>query len=429
MSRDQNEIDAYYATLTKGLRENPPSNTAEYHVLRRQSVLAAMRSGDAEIDRMHRLLPNTACPTAPKAPVVADSSTFKMPLLPRVTDVFKDIVMGENAHVFCHLEVMINAMRESGITHSLLLIGPPSVGKTSTAQLIARAVERPYYSTSGSIIGTDLIKLVTEKLIPLHKGEPYSEVYRHGENAFPVYRLKPTTLFIDEAHALCGAVQDALLMTLEHPHLLAHQDGYLDFRDVLIILGTTDPTKNGRGIGLAKPLRTRCTELVYQAYSAETVAEIVRRRHPRLDQEDALRLARAAKLIPRVALAYASQAGRIRISAFLNDCVGVDAEGLDSLDRKMLGLLRGSITRRSGLKVTEAELILEAASRGESIPAIQVVKARSLLAHREHKPMSLAAITDRLQMTDELEVRVRVHYLESLGLVVRTPRGVIYVDR
>lgn len=373
----------------------------------------------------NRLLPIEAA--KPQAKIL-DSPVFEPPRFTAQQGIFQKVVMGENAHVFRLLEQSINAMRENGSTTHLLLVGPPSVGKTTTAQIIAQNLERPILLLSGATIGSSLIDLVEGPLSRLCNGKPFSEIYRHPSNSLAVHRIAPTTLFVDEAHMIPAKLQTMLLMATEVPYILADKHGRMfDFQDVLLILGTTDPSRSGKNCGLAKPLRTRCAEIVFQAYGVDTVAQILNRQFPYLDMAEAHLLARAGKLVPRVALGYAKQAeaGRVRIGTFLRDFIGVDANGLDSLDQKILEALSLSYVQKNLLKVREAELLLEAANSGARVTPAQISKAKALLEHKGSKPLSIAALADRLQLTDEMEIKTRVHYLESIGMVERTPRGVV----
>lgn len=360
---------------------------------------------------------------------VLPEPVYRIPALPPMRGVFARVVLGENEHAFNRLERLVTMMREQGATKHLLLVGPPSAGKTMTSQIVSRALERPFLPLSGATMGSDLFAVVDNQIASLHSNSPWKEVYQHPDNQQPVYRVAPTTVFVDEAHALPEKIQTQMLMATERPYIIADPKGrYVDFRDVLFVLGTTDPSvKAAGGGGLVKPLRTRCTEVPFVHYGAESVGEIVRRSYPHISQTDAVLLARAAKLYPRTALSYAEQAGKDNVRQFVKHFIGADEQGLDRTDLQILEALRGSVKEIPPMKRLAAEFILEQYNAGKSsVSVLQVANAKALLeAGDQYKPMGIQAIADRLMATDLEDVRARVHYMETLHLVERTPRGVI----
>ena len=356
------------------------------------------------------------------------SSSYVVPTLPRATNIFHSVVLGENEKAFRLLELTVNTMREKGSTLPLLLVGPPSCGKTTTAQIVARALDRPFLPLSAGTLNGDLFELVDGQMTQLHARNPFSEVYKHPDNPMPVKRIKPTTIFVDEAHALTDKAQTLLLQTMEKPFLLSRPDGsYVDFRDVLVILGTTDPTLTPGGGGLVKPLRTRCVNggIVFVPYSAESVAEMLRRVNPRVTQEEALLAAKTAKLYPRVALGYVAQAGSMPLRTFLHDLIGADEHGLDPVDRQLLAVLEESVEYKHPKKIAESEAILAEHEAGRKISPLRVLQARTFLDTTSPKPMSIDALASALMVTDHEDIKARIHYLQSLKMVVRTPRGVV----
>jgi Holliday junction resolvasome RuvABC ATP-dependent DNA helicase subunit len=369
---------------------------------------------------------NASVRIVPHAQTVLDAPTFELRSQLPIQGIFADVVMGENSHVFRLLERNINTMREQGSTMHLLLVGPPSVGKTMTAQIAARSLNRPMLPLSGATLGSNLFDVVDGPLAQLHNGCFFSEVYKHPDNSMPVYRVAPTTMFVDEAHALTDKIQTALLMATEKPYMISDSEGrYLDFRDVLIILGTTDPSVKSGGGGLVKPLRTRCIEVTFVHYGEEAVGEIVMKHYPRINTQDAELLARAAKLYPRVALSYAKQAGSFPITQFVSEFLGADSRGLDPTDHKLLALLESAVTYQNPLKKAEAEIMIRQHSLGGKVSELQLAKAEAYLNTFQPKPLGIQAIADKLMITDNEDVRARVHYMERLGLLARTSRGVV----
>ncbi len=100
-------------------------------------------------------------------------------------------LVGENS--------VLRKMMESGNISSFILWGPPGVGKTTLARIIAGRLERPFYTLSAISSGVKDIREVIEK--------------SKGNNLFT-----PQTpiLFIDEIHRFNKGQQDALLGAVEN---------------------------------------------------------------------------------------------------------------------------------------------------------------------------------------------------------------------
>ncbi len=93
--------------------------------------------------------------------------------------------------------VLYNAIQQKNIP-SMILWGPPGVGKTSLALLIARELDRPFFSLSAIQAGVKDIREVIEKaerLMNFNQDQPI--------------------LFIDEIHRFSKSQQDSLLGAVE----------------------------------------------------------------------------------------------------------------------------------------------------------------------------------------------------------------------
>ncbi|MGJ1316809.1 AAA family ATPase, partial [Sphingobacterium multivorum] len=93
--------------------------------------------------------------------------------------------------------VLYHAIQQKNIP-SMILWGPPGVGKTSLALLIARALDRPFFSLSAIQAGVKDIREVIEKaerLMNFNQDQPI--------------------LFIDEIHRFSKSQQDSLLGAVE----------------------------------------------------------------------------------------------------------------------------------------------------------------------------------------------------------------------
>ena len=118
------------------------------------------------------------------------------PLAERMRPVNLDAYVGQQ-----HLvgpDAILRRAIESGNLPSLLLWGPPGVGKTTLAYIIAHRLDRPFFSLSAINSGVKDIREVIEKAARLKE---------HNEN-LPI-------LFIDEIHRFSKSQQDSLLGAVE----------------------------------------------------------------------------------------------------------------------------------------------------------------------------------------------------------------------
>ncbi len=126
----------------------------------------------------------------------------------------------------------------AGRLPSLLLWGPPGVGKTTLALLLAEELKRPFAMLSAISAGVKDVREVIEK----------------------ARKQAGTILFIDEIHRFSKAQQDALLGAVE--------------QGVVTLIGAT--TENP-SFEVIPALLSRCQVYTLQALGADTLREIVRR--------------------------------------------------------------------------------------------------------------------------------------------------------
>ncbi len=233
-----------------------------------------------------------------------------------------------------NLAVFIEAARARGeaLDH-LLLAGPPGLGKTTLAQIVAAELGVGFRMTSGPIVA------------------------RAGDLAALLTNLQPRdVLFIDEIHRLQPQVEEILYPAMEDFELDLMIGEGPAARSVRIqlapftLVGAT--TRTGL---LTTPLRDRFgIHARLDFYGLDELLAIVRRGARllglELTEEGAAEIARRARGTPRVATRllrrvrdFATVAGRSPVDRELADealrRLEVDRLGLDSLDRRYLALI------------------------------------------------------------------------------------------
>ena len=137
--------------------------------------------------------------------------------------------------------------------HSMLFWGPPGVGKTTLARIIAHSTGREFYELSAVSAGKDDIRKIVEGV----RKEAPRDLFNMNEPPKPA--VAPV-LFLDEIHRFNKAQQDFLLPYIE--------DG------TVILIGAT--TENP-SFEVIPALLSRCQVFVLQPLSDENVREVVRR--------------------------------------------------------------------------------------------------------------------------------------------------------
>ena len=159
---------------------------------------------------------------------------------------------------------VLRKMIEAGRISSFILWGPPGVGKTTLAQIIANRLETPFYTLSAVTSGVKDVRDVIEK----------AQKMRFFNEASPI-------LFIDEIHRFSKSQQDSLLGAVE--------------KGIVTLIGAT--TENP-SFEVIRPLLSRCQLYILKSLEKDDLLKlldraihtdsILKEKNIRLEETDAI---------------------------------------------------------------------------------------------------------------------------------------------
>lgn len=138
---------------------------------------------------------------------------------------------------------VLRKMMDAGRITSFILWGPPGVGKTTLAQIVANQLQTPFYTLSAVSSGVKDVRDVIERA---QKGRFFNE-------ASPI-------LFIDEIHRFSKSQQDSLLGAVE--------------KGIVTLIGAT--TENP-SFEVIRPLLSRCQLYVLKSLEKNDLLELLHR--------------------------------------------------------------------------------------------------------------------------------------------------------
>jgi len=163
------------------------------------------------------------------------------PLAERMRPKILDDYIGQ-AHLLAEGAALRRAL-DAGVIPSMIFWGPPGVGKTTLAQLIAKHLDRPIHTLSAISSGVKDVR----------------EVINRVENG-GMFQAKGTILFIDEIHRFSKAQQDSLLGAVE--------------KGVITLIGAT--TENP-SFEVISALLSRCQTYVLKEHTKEDLLHLLDR--------------------------------------------------------------------------------------------------------------------------------------------------------
>lgn len=238
-----------------------------------------------------------------------------------------------------------NAIKQKRIAHAYLFSGPRGVGKTSSARILAKALNCEHGPTDHPCgecsnckeitagISTDVIEIDGASNTSVNDIRAIKD-----EVMFPPQKSRYKIYIIDEVHMLSSSAFNALLKTIEEPP-----------EYIIFIFATTETQK------VPATIRSRCQQFHFQLFTMETIMKLLQEAAAetdvKADQDALLWIARESTGSMRDAYTLFDQIvsfanGHITLAA-IQEKLGVT--GVETLNDIMLSIQEGTDTRTEEL--------------------------------------------------------------------------------
>ena len=214
-------------------------------------------------------------------------------------------------------------MIDAGRISSFILWGPPGVGKTTIAQIIANKLETPFYTLSAVTSGVKDVREVIDR----------AKSNRFFSQSSPI-------LFIDEIHRFSKSQQDSLLGAVEN--------------GTVTLIGAT--TENP-SFEVIRPLLSRCQLYVLKSLEKEDLLELLQRA---IATDAILKLVGSEANTKRgVKVSFLGEGDEVDIDLYVTMVYGVS---LPVVAKNMIDNVRYRVQETTGIKVANVNIHVESIS-------------------------------------------------------------------
>jgi putative ATPase len=228
------------------------------------------------------------------------------PLAERMRPTSLDNYIGQK-HIVGEGAILRNAIK-SGLLPSIILWGPPGVGKTTLANIIAHQLKRPFYALSAINSGVKEIREVIEKA---------------QENN--LFAQKNPILFIDEIHRFSKSQQDSLLGAVE--------------KGTITLIGAT--TENP-SFEVISALLSRCQVYILKSLDKNDLLEML---HQAIVSDEILKSKKINLLETEALLRLSGGDGRKLLNVFELVANALDGEIIDITNEKVNNIIQQNIAK------------------------------------------------------------------------------------
>lgn len=361
------------------------------------------------------------------------------------------IYPGVNESQFGQLEYLSSIAIDSKQKFpNLGLFGESSTGKTTAVNLLAKTI-----GYNILCINSAGIKTASKIYNAIHDGllgkAGLCSSSRTPSGGCQWHLNYYTIVFLDECHELGKEAQNFLLPILAEktgPLLDCYDGEYtVSMNNVTFIFATTDSGK------MLYPLVNRLFSVTFDQYTADDVANIIGLKYNNIDLEGRKILAICAKLVPRRAIQYAEtlisfsnnkshfqKVSYDQVAQFVKGFLKMELSGVDPIDKRILSYLSNNTKQIEPVDTISLKFATEALEKflkkGEASLSNTEYKEYNALRFKVNMltnkintakfiPRSRQDISLYTRLYDERDLEMRLSFLEQLGMVTKTPKGIL----